>query len=207
MYFIWRFVTDLGDSAVTLPLDLLTGLYLLLAGRPRSAAAFAIAIAAGALAIALLKLGLESCGQRLLGTTLVNPSGHVALSTMTYGALALVLGAALAGWRRRVVCGGFMLLIAGIAASRFTLHAHNLGEVLVGLATGLAALAIFDRLRGEPPAVGFRAGRLAAAALVLAIAMHGTRWPIEEQIRAMVMAIRASAPQCACIGCTAKALT
>jgi hypothetical protein len=65
------------------------------------------------------------------------------------------------------------------------------------LATGLAALALFGRLRGEAPAGRFWSGRLALAALLLAVLMHGTRWPIEEQIRGLVMAIRAGVPQCA----------
>ena len=86
----WLFVTDLGDSAVTLPLGALALLYLLLSRWPRAAVALAISLAAGGTAIAALKLALQSCGERLLQTTMIDPSGHVAMSTMIYGALAFL---------------------------------------------------------------------------------------------------------------------
>jgi membrane-associated phospholipid phosphatase len=193
----WQFVTDLGDSAVTLPLAAVTLLYLSLAHWQRAAAALAVSLAAGGFAIALLKLALQSCGYHLLQTTLVNPSGHVALSTMIYGALAIILGGGLSGWWRSAVHGVFILLIVAIALSRLMLHAHNQAEVLAGLLVGLGALAIFHRLRGPALPGGLRVSRLALVALLLVGTMHGTRWPIEEQIRIMVALIQAGVPQCA----------
>ena len=145
-------MTDLGDSAVTLPLAAFMLLFLLLSHWPRAAAALAASLAAGGSAIALLKLALQSCGYHLLRTTLINPSGHVAMSTMIYGALAIVLGAGLSGWRRWAVYGAFILLIVAIALSRPMLHAHNPEEVLAGFLVGLGAVAIFWRLQGPRPA-------------------------------------------------------
>jgi membrane-associated phospholipid phosphatase len=193
----WVFVTDLGDSAVTLPLAALVILHLLLSHWPRAAAALAVSLAAEGTAIASLKLALQSCGERLLHTTVIDPSGHVATSTMIYGVLALLLGGALSAAWRWAVHAAFTLLTAAIAVSRLVLHAHNPGEVLVGLAVGLGALALFHRLRGAPAPGGLRAGRLALSALLLTAAMHGTRWPIEDEIRSMVALIRGSVPQCA----------
>ena len=190
-------MTDLGDSAVTLPLAALALLYLLLAHWPRAALALAISLAAGGAAIGALKLALQSCGHRLLQTTVIDPSGHVAMSTLIYGALALLLGSALAGAWRGAVYLAFALLIAAIALSRLVLHAHNLGEVLVGLAVGLGALILFHQLHGEPAAGGLRVSRLALSALLLMVAMHGTRWPIEDEIRSMVALIRVGVPECA----------
>ena len=113
-------MTDLGDSAVTLPLAAFMLLYLLLSRWPRAAVALAVSLAVGGFAIALLKLALQSCGYRLLQTTLINPSGHVAMSTMVYGALAILLGAGLWGWRRWAVYGAFGLLIVARNLSRST---------------------------------------------------------------------------------------
>jgi membrane-associated phospholipid phosphatase len=194
---VWQFVTDFGDSAVTLPLAAVTVLFLLLSNWPRAAAALAVSLAAGGLAIALLKLALQSCGERLLETTLVNPSGHVVTSVMTYGALAALLGRPFSRWRRWTVHAVFVLLIGAIALSRLALYAHNLGEVLAGFTVGLGALALFHRLRGEPVPGGLKVSRLALSALLVTVAMHGTRWPIEEEIRSMVAFIRAGVPQCA----------
>lgn len=196
----WRFVTDLGDSAVTLPLAALALLYLLLAHWPRAAVALAISLAAGGTAIAALKLALQSCGERLLQTTVIDPSGHVAMSTMIYGALALLLGGALSGAWRWAIYAAVALLIAAIAASRILLHAHNPGEVLAGLAVGLGALLLFRHLRGDPIPGGLKVSRLALSALLLMVVMHGTRWPIEEEIRGMVALIRAGVPQCVYVG-------
>jgi membrane-associated phospholipid phosphatase len=197
LYRFWFFVTDFGDSAVTLPLAALTLLYLLLSHWPRTAAALAISLAASGAAIAALKLALQSCGQRLLETTVINPSGHVVLSTMIYGALALLLGGALPrGWRWALYVP-VGLLVAAIAVSRLVLHTHNLGEMLTGLAVGLGALALFHHLRGESAPGQLRVSRLALSAFLLMVAMHGTRWPIEEEIRDMVALIRAGVPQCA----------
>ena len=77
------------------------------------------------------------------------------------------------------------------------LHAHNQAEVLAGLLVGLGALVIFRRLQGPALPGGLRVSRLALVALLLVGAMHGTRWPIEEEIRNMVALIQAGVPQCA----------
>jgi hypothetical protein len=188
----WQFVTDLGDSAVTLPLAALMLLFLLLSHWPRAAAALAVSLVAGGLAIALLKLALQSCGYHLLQTTLINPSGHVAMSTMVYGALAILLGGEHSGWRRAAVHGVFALLTGGIALSRLTLHVHNPGEVLAGL----GALVLYRQLRGAIPPVPLKVSRLALSALLLMSLMHGARWPIEDEIRSIVALIRAGVPGC-----------
>ena len=127
---------------------------------------------------------------------MINPSGHAAMSTMIYGALAIVLGAGLSGWRRWAVYGVFILLIVAIAVSRPILHAHNPEEVLAGFLVGLGAVAIFWRLKGPVQPGVLRVSRLALVALLLVVAMHGTRWPIEEQIRSLVALIQAGIPQC-----------
>ena len=138
----WQFATNLGDGAVTLPLGALMLLFLLRSHWPRAAAALGVSLVAGALIIALLKLVLQSCGYYLLHTMMINPSGHVALSTMVYGALAILLGGAISGWRRVAVHGALALLIGGIALSRLTLLVHNPGEVLAGLTIGVGALVL-----------------------------------------------------------------
>ena len=197
LHSFWQYVTDLGDSAVTLPLAAFMLLFLLLSHWPRAAGALAASLAVGGSAIALLKLALQSCGYHLLRTTMINPSGHAAMSTMIYGALAIVLGAGLSGWRRWAVYVAFILLIVAIALSRPILHAHNPEEVLAGFLVGLGAVAIFWRLKGPAQPGVLRVSRLALVALLLVVAMHGTRWPIEEQIRSLVALIQAGIPRCA----------
>jgi membrane-associated phospholipid phosphatase len=197
-------VTDFGDGAVTLPLAALTLLFLLLSHWPRAAAALAVSLAAGGFAIAPLKLVLQSCGYHLLQTTLLNPSGHVVMSTMIYGALAIILGDAVSDWRRWVIRAAFILLIIAIARSRLVLHAHNAGEVAAGFLVGLGALAIFYCLRGAAMPARLRVSRLALLGLVLVAGMHGTRWPIEEQIRRVVALIQTGVPQCAPTGTALK---
>ena len=172
-------------------------MFLLQGGARRPAVALAVSLSAGGLAVGILKLALQSCGRLLLDTSLVNPSGHVAVSAMAYGGLALVLGGGLSGVPRQVAYGGFIALVAGIAASRTVLHVHNPAEVLAGLAVGLAALALYGRTRGVAKGSEASTGRLTLAALLLVVAMHGTRWPIEEQIRSLVALIRAGVPACA----------
>ena len=77
----WNFVTDFGDTAVTLPLAALTIAFLLMSGWPRAAILFALTIAGCGVGIGLAKLALESCGRPLLRTDITNPSGHAAIST------------------------------------------------------------------------------------------------------------------------------
>jgi membrane-associated phospholipid phosphatase len=194
---IWNFVTDFGDTAVTLPLAALTIAFLLLSGWKRAALSLAIALAACVIAIGLAKLALESCGTPLLHTEITNPSGHAALSTTVYGSLAVLFAGNVAAKRRWIPIAAATLLLIAIALSRVILDAHSLIEVVLGLAIGLGALVLFYRSLAAGPAVAIHGVWLVLASLVVVAVMHGARWPIEDIVRAIVHLIRHNVPSCA----------
>ena len=197
MQFFWNFVTDFGDSAVTLPLAAATIAFLFLSGWSRAALALALALAGCGIAIGLLKLGLESCGHPLLHTDITNPSGHAAISTTVYGALALLFGHRLPAGRRWFPVVGAFILVSGIAVSRVVLDAHSLPEVAIGLSIGLTAVAVFARALAGLPAPAFRGLWLAIIVIAVMAAMHGSRWPLEQIVHAIVHWIRHGVPRCA----------
>jgi membrane-associated phospholipid phosphatase len=193
----WNFVTDFGDSAVTLPLAALTVAFLFFSRWRRAAIGFAITLASCGIAIGLVKLALQSCGRPLLHTEITNPSGHAAMSTAVYGSLALLFNCSVSAERRWVLAGGAVALIGGIAVSRVVLDSHSLAEVAVGFLIGLAALFFFYRMLKAEPAMTFRSQWLAFTAVILIATMHGSRWPIEDIVRSIVHLIRHSVPSCA----------
>ncbi|HXO02670.1 MAG TPA: hypothetical protein VN900_11475, partial [Stellaceae bacterium] len=96
----WNFVTDFGDSAVTVPLALLTLIFMISAGQRRLAFGWVLAIGGCAIAIGALKLVFGACGPWLTTAAIVSPSGHTAMSTAVYGSLALLVAARLSPHHR-----------------------------------------------------------------------------------------------------------
>ena len=192
----WNFITDFGDTAVTLPLAGLTIAFLFLSGWRRAALLFALTLAGCGIAIGLTKLFLQSCGQPLLHVAVTNPSGHAAMSTAVYGSLAILYTAREAAERRWLPWIGAGLLLGAIALSRVILDTHSPIEVALGLAIGLAALALFRRGLADEPAVPFEGFWFAITAAVLIAIMHGTRWPVEDIVRSIAHLIRNSVPSC-----------
>lgn len=197
MELFWNFITDFGDTAVTLPLAAATIVFLLFSGWRRAAIAFVLALIGAGIAIALVKLVLESCGHPLLHTDITNPSGHAAISATVYGCLAVLFGRNLPvgyRWYPGLAAGALM---GAIALSRIILDAHSLPEVAVGLAIGGAATAMFFHVLATARAGAFRnLWLILVVALVMAV-MHGSRWPIEDIVRSIVRLIRHSVPACA----------
>jgi membrane-associated phospholipid phosphatase len=178
---IWSFITDLGDTAVTVPLALLMLCFLVAARRPRLAIGWAVAILGCAGVIGGLKLVLDACGNPIAGAGLASPSGHAAMSAVVYGGFAAVIGANLAAPARAAVIAGAAALIIAMPLSRIVLHVHTPIEVVVGLVVGLAAVAIIvvtATIRGERLPVLW----LAAAAILVAMLFHRDRWPTERAI-------------------------
>jgi undecaprenyl-diphosphatase len=86
------------------------------------------------------------------------PSGHAMSSTVTYGALLLVLLPALPRRGRPFAIAGTIALVASIGMSRLLLGVHYVSDVVAGYALGLAwvlgSAALFNiwrRERGAPP--------------------------------------------------------
>jgi membrane-associated phospholipid phosphatase len=179
---IWSFITDFGDTAVTVPLAILMLCFLVIAKEWRLALAWALAILGCAGVIGGLKLILDACGSSIATSGLGSPSGHTAMSAAVYGGFAAVVGVNLAPPARAALVVGAVALIVAIPLSRVVLHAHTSIEVVVGLAVGLPAAAIIIlatlAIRREQLPIPW----LAAAAFGLVLLFHGKRWPAELEI-------------------------
>lgn len=197
MQFLWNFVTDFGDTAVTLPLAAVTIAFLFFSGWPRAALTFALVLAGCGAAIGLVKLVLQSCGRPLLHIDVANPSGHAAISAMVYGALAVLFSRNILDRYRWLPILAAAALVSAIALSRVVLDSHSPVEVAIGLSIGVMGAVAFWYLLPVLPAGPFRGLWLAAIALIVVGAMHGSRWPIEAVIRGIVHFIRHSVPSCA----------
>jgi membrane-associated phospholipid phosphatase len=196
MHPIWSFVTDFGDTAVTVPLALLMAGALAAARHFRMALGWCLAVLACAGSIAGLKLVLAVCGHQPGASALASPSGHTAMSTAVYGGFAAVLGAGLERPARDAVLAAAAVLMLGIAASRAVLEYHTMTEVAVGLAVGGLALAGIVALAGRYRPVPLPILPVAAVALAVALLFHGARWPAEHAIRRLGFWFEVLAPLC-----------
>lgn len=193
---IWNFVTDFGDSAVTVPLALLTLIFMISAGQRRLAFGWVLAIGGCAIAIGALKLVFGACGPWLTTAAIVSPSGHTAMSTAVYGSLALLVAARLSPHHRVLLMIATGIAIVGIAASRVALHDHTPAEIAVGFIVGAGAVAVFRTMLGclEAPALPLKWLLLGGAAIVAA--MHGRRWMIEPAMHRLAWDFRLALPWC-----------
>jgi membrane-associated phospholipid phosphatase len=196
LHSLWVFVTDCGDSAVTLPLALLTLVFLAGAGQRRLAVAWALTVAGCAAAIGVLKLVFGACGHRLTILEIHSPSGHTAISTAIYGSLALLIGASLPPRPRWAVLWAAALLIVAIAGSRLALHEHVLPEIEIGLIVGLGAIAGFRAMLRRWPAPALPIGWLAVGGAAIVAVMHGTRWMVEPAVHDLSVLFRLILPWC-----------
>lgn len=196
MHDFWVFVTDWGDSAVTVPLALLTLVFLVAARHRRSALFWVSAIVGCAVAIGTLKLIFGACGQRIPLGHIVSPSGHTAMSTAIYGSFALLVAARLPSSRRLAIYAIAAAAIVGIALSRLVLHEHNLPEIALGWLVGGGALVFFGaglRREAAPP---LPLQWLLACGAVLIAVLHGTRWMIEPTLHRLAWDFRLVLPWC-----------
>jgi len=196
LHTIWVFITDCGDSAVTLPLALLALIFLFVAGQRRLGYAWVLAIGSCAIVIGGLKLVFGACGVDIAGGHVVSPSGHTAMSTAIYGALALLAGSRLPSTRRYIVYGAAFAGIAAIALSRVVLHEHNIPEIVIGWAVGAAAVAVFALAAGRLEAPSLPFGWMLLSGIVLVALLHGHRWKIEPAVRHLAGLFRLALPFC-----------
>jgi membrane-associated phospholipid phosphatase len=193
---IWGFVTDFGDSAVTVPLALLVLVFLLAGGHLRGAFGWVLAIGGCAAGIAALKLAFGACGHEITFVSLISPSGHTAMSTAIYGSLALLVGARLPARQRSTVLIAATLAIVAIAVSRVVLHDHSRSEVAVGFIVGAAAVAAFRAMLKLYEAPVLPLGWLLLSGGILVAALHGTRWMIEPVVHRLAWDFRLDLPFC-----------
>ncbi len=168
-------LTDFGDLAVTLPLAAGVLVWLLRVARRRAAAWWMAALGLCIFLTAVSKIFFVACPPV---PNLSSPSGHAAMSTLVYGAIALVSAAELDGWRRTAAIAAGITFVAAIAGSRILLSVHSALEVGIGLAIGGTALALFawQYLRRHPAVSSLRP--LVVTSIVLVALLHG------EELRA-----------------------
>jgi membrane-associated phospholipid phosphatase len=196
LHTIWVFITDCGDSAVTLPLALLVASFLYGAGERRLGHTWIATVAGAAVVIGVLKLMFGTCGGEIAGGHIVSPSGHTALSTAVYGSLALLAGSRLQAGQRFVVYAAGTAGIIGIALSRVALHEHNLPEITVGWVVGAGAVAGFAVTLGRRTAPSLPFGWMLLSGIVLVAVLHGTRWKIEPALHHLAGVFRLVLPYC-----------
>jgi membrane-associated phospholipid phosphatase len=179
---IWQFLTDFGDTAVTVPLAILVLGVLLAAKQLRLAIGWGLVIIGVAAATAGLKLAFTVCGYKLAGSGVMSPSGHTAMSVAVYGGLAAVVAASRNGRGRAAVIAMAGVFTIAIALSRIIVGYHTPIEVAVGLMVGVAALGAMTLVAARYRAEHLPLGWLVAGALVVFVLFHGARWPAERAI-------------------------
>lgn len=178
-----QFVSDFGDQAVILPLAVAVALALLLAGWRRAALAWVLAVAGTLAAVLLGKVLAVACVHVLAIADLRSPSGHTASAAVVYGGLvALLLPEPARGLRRWVAAFVLAAIFAVVfGGTRLALHAHTPADVVAGACLGIAGALALSRLAGPRPD-GMRVRIPVAAAIVVAVTMHGTHLQAEETI-------------------------
>ncbi|WP_448188416.1 phosphatase PAP2 family protein [Azospirillum sp. sgz301742] len=192
-------ITDLGDSALMLPLAVTLAVVLWSQQSASAALAWIGALIPGLAAITALKLAGHACEKALAIPTLVSPSGHAAFAAMVYGAAAVIVARHTAGAARWLAGLAATGLVATVAASRLLLDAHSAVEVVIGLTVGGATVTLFALLyRRLPPATVRSRGAAAAAglAVLLIVALHGERLHAESLIRTLAVELRTQVGVC-----------
>lgn len=193
---LWVFLTDFGDTAVTLPVVLATLAILVLFRQWRTALAWGAAMAGAGAVIGGLKIAFAICGHTIGIRGIVSPSGHTAMSVAVYGSLAVLItrrGRPTLQWASLALA---LCFAAVIAFSRSVLHLHSSGEVAVGTAVGCLAVAGFALALPKTPPSPVPQVWVGAAALLLIGLFHGVQWPTERAIHSAAGLLRWIVPGC-----------
>ena len=174
---IARFVSDLGDQAVLLPVAILTAAILGWARWRRGFAAWCGAIGGTLGLMLLLKLVSIGCAPCWQSTGLKSPSGHTAAAAAIYGSLVSLAV-------RRLVhtiqwtLGGAVAIAVLFGSTRLLLSVHTVPDVLVGTVVGVAGAIGFVLLAGPPPPA-LRPTWIFAGSLITALTLQGYHLPAE----------------------------
>ena len=188
-----RAVTDFGDLAVLLPLTAAILVWLLREASRRNAAWWALATIACMGGTALLKALFFVCPPV---DALQSPSGHTSLSTLVYGALAVLMAAQTQGWRRVALVVIGLAFVGAIATSRVLLGSHSPIEVGIGLAIGGGVLAAFgvSYLLDRPADPRLRP--LVLGVVLFVMLFHGQHLHAENLFRAFGAQLQANGIAC-----------
>jgi membrane-associated phospholipid phosphatase len=188
-------VSDLGDSAVLLPLSLLLTAALWRYQSWAAAASFLWATVFCTGVMLLLKLSFLACGS-VWQAGILSPSGHASMSTAVYGTLAIVSARQATRWQQPMIVLLSVLVIAGVAVSRVVLGMHSPAEVLLGLIVGASALGIFafQYYRLNPAELNLPLFLSLSVAVLLVL--HGAHLPAEQIIRHLASILRSTTRVC-----------
>ena len=187
-----EFVTDFGDSAVTLSLALAVLLYLLWTRWFRAALCWGLAVGACCVAMAGLKISLLACAGPPLQLILRSPSGHAALAATVYAGLAGLVAAQCRREWRVLPHAVAQLAIVSIALSRVALLAHSAEEVMVGYGLGVTLATLATLALGAVPAGMPPLSRLIGLTAVVLTVSHGTHFQVESTLQTLAPALRDS---------------
>ena len=192
-------ITDLGDSALMLPLALILAMVLWSQQSTAAALAWIGTLLPGLAIMTTLKLAGLACGGAL-DTPDLSPSGHAAFATMVYGSAAVIVARHTTGVARWLAGFAAAGLVVTVSASRLLLEMHTKLEVAVGLIVGGATVALFASVyRRLPPATTVRSRGVAVAAslvVLLVVALHGERLHAEDVIRSIAAELRTQVSAC-----------
>ncbi len=196
MHAIWLFLTDFGDTAVTVPLAIVMTVFLIAVRQLRLAIAWALVIVGCAGAVGALKLGLRICGHPWDGSALSSPSGHTAMSIAVYGGIAILVGSTLNRAAGAALVAAALIFTIAIALSRTIVGYHSPIEVVVGIGVGIAALAAMTAVTAHFRPARLPLAWLVAGALVVFVLFHGTRWPAEQAVYRLARWLDVLRPYC-----------
>ena len=164
-------LTNVGNSAITLPIGAVVLVWLAIWGDRRNALLWLAALFLCAGVTAALKIYFKACPAP--GIDLDSPSGHTSMSLYVYGGVTLVTAVQYRQWPRQTVLALGALLVLAIAASRAVLEFHTITEVIVGFVIGIAALALFWLFYRHHRPVAMPAWPLWVVALVPIVFLSG----------------------------------
>jgi len=186
---LWVHVTDLGDSAVLLPLALVIILWLGLQSW-RAASFWAALFCLDGAVVALSKIVYMGWGLHPAGWNFTGLSGHSALSMLVWPTIGLLLAAGRPPFWRWLLPAFGVLLAASIVVSRLTTDAHTPIEAAAGALWGgaLAVLALW-RLPRQPIIKGRPGWFLPLAILLPLVLSYGQIFPSNPLLETIACAL------------------
>lgn len=191
----WVAITNLGDSALMLPMVGAVIAWLVAIRAWGVARRWLLLTGAVIAAVAVTKLAFLGWGIGIRPLDFTGISGHAALATTVAPVAAGLMagGATARGSRLAAMLAGYALGVA-VAASRVVLHYHSLSEVIAGCAVGGAASFAMAEAVATLPRPSTRP--IVALALVLAaifLTADGNRAPSERFLMQAAIALSGAA--------------
>lgn len=188
-------IGPLGELWVVLPLAAALAVWCLICGERRGALAIVFATIVTLVFVVLMKLVGTLFGPpwnpnwKWISTLF--PSGHMAMGTVVYGALAVCVGRAIPRFRR-VATSLVVVLIVLLAIQRVVFDIHPILDVVGGAALGGLGLAALLR---RWPSGKLHPGGLPGIAVAVALILHafyGREVPSSQMLKRMSARIHAA---------------